>query len=143
MVFNRLARCYIKSGNFNQALKTYNEILKDYSNEMSSDGVSLGIIAFYQIGSITQKLEPEKAGQIILEFYSHLVGSEWPLDKSQFQFYRSIIDKMGETWKTEWRDVSGVVDFKNRWDELEIKADSKLRNLEADEVLIERIVPLV
>ena len=143
LVLNRLARCYKKSGNFNQALKTYNEILKDNSNAMSSDGVSLGIIAFYQIGSIIQKLEPEKTGQIILEFYSRLVGSEWPLDKAQFQFYRSIIDKMRETWKNETGETEENTDFKNQWDELERKADSKLRDLEADEVLLEKIVPLV
>ncbi len=143
LVLNRLARCYKKSGNFNQALNTYNAILKDFSNEMSSDGVPLGIIAFFQIDSITQKIEPEKAGQIILEFYSRLVGAEWSLDKSQFQFYRSIIAKMEETWKPEWRDALGDVDFKNRMDKFEEQADSKLKDLEADEVLIERIIPLV
>ncbi|GAF72755.1 unnamed protein product, partial [marine sediment metagenome] len=143
LVLNRLARCYMKSGNFNQALNTYNEILKEYSNEMSSDGVPLGIIAFFQIGSITQKIEPEKAGQIILEFYNRLVGSKWSLDKSQFQFYRSIINKMGETWKTEWRGASEDVDFKNRWDEFERKADAKLEVLIKEEDLIEKIIPLV
>ena len=143
LVLNRLARCYIKSGDFNQALKTYNEILRDYSNEMSSEGVSLGIIALYQIGSITLTLEPEKADQIILEFYSRLVGSEWPLDKAQFQFYRSIIDKMGDNWKAKTGEIGENTVFKNQWNELERQADSKLRNLEADEILFERIVPLV
>ena len=68
---------------------------------MSSEGIPLGIIAFFQLGTITQKIEPEKTGQIILEFYRRLVSPEWSLDKSQLQVYRNMIDKMGETWKTE------------------------------------------
>lgn len=143
LVLNRLARCYKKSGNLNQAFNTYKTILKDFSHEMSSEGVALGIIAFYQIGSITQKLEPEKVGKIILEFYDRFVDSEWPLDKAQFQFYRSIIAKMEETWKSEWSETSEDADFMNQWDELGRRADSKLRDLEADEVLLGRIVPLV
>ena len=60
LVLNRLARCYKKLGNLKQALNTYKTILKNFSNEMSSEGVPLGIIAFFQIGTITQKTEPEK-----------------------------------------------------------------------------------
>ncbi len=143
LVLNRLARCYKKLGNLNQAINTYNTILEDFSNEMSSEGVPLGIIAFFQMGTITQKTEPEKTGQIILEFYSRLEGPKWSLDNSQFQFYRSIINKMGETWKTEWMGASEDVDFKNRWDEFEKQADAKLGELTAEEDLIEKIIPLV
>ena len=66
LILNRLARCCLKSGNLNRALNTYNTILDNHSHELSSDGVPLGIIAFFQIGGITLKTEPDKAGQIIL-----------------------------------------------------------------------------
>ena len=143
LILNRLARCYLKSGNLNQALKTYYTILDNHSHELSSDGVPLGIIAFFQIGSITLKTEPEKAGQIILEFYARLVDSEWPLDKAQFQFYRNIIQKMGDTWKSEGKIADGNGQFRNRWDELERQADAKLEVLTVDEDLIKKIIPLV
>lgn len=143
LILNRLARCYLKSGNWSQALNTYNTILDDHSHELSSDGVPLGIIAFFQIWGITLKTEPEKAGQIILEFCARLVGSEWPLDKAQFQFYRNIIQKMGETWKSEGKVADENGDFRNRWDELERQAGAKLEVLTADEDLIEKIIPLV
>jgi len=142
LVLNRLARCYMKSGNLKQALNTYNAILKDFSNELSSGGVPLGIIAFFQIGTITQKTEPEKAKQIVLEFYHRLMSPEWSLDKSQFQVYQNMIRKMGETWKTEGREIGEDADFRNRWDELEKQADVKLRELTREEDLIERIIPL-
>ena len=66
LVLNRLTRCCLKSGHLNRALNTYNTILDNHSHELSSDGVPLGIIAFFQIGGITLKTEPDKAGQIIL-----------------------------------------------------------------------------
>jgi signal transduction histidine kinase len=142
LVLNRLARCYMKSGNLKQALNTYNVILKDFSNELSSGGVPLGIIAFFQIGTITQKTEPEKAKQIVLEIYHRLVSPEWSLDKSQFQVYQNMIRKLGEIWKTEDREIGEDDDFRNRWDELEKQADVKLRELTSEEDLIERIIPL-
>ncbi len=143
LVLNRLARCYKKSGNLNQSLNTYKTILKDFSNEMSSEGVPLGIIAFFQMGAITQKTEPEKTGQIILEFYSFLVSPNWPLDKSQFQVYRNMIANMGETWKTEGSEIGEEVSFQNKWGELENHAHVKLRELTREEDLIEEIIPLV
>jgi signal transduction histidine kinase len=143
LILNRLARCYLKSGNLNQALNTYDTILDNHLHELSSDGVPLGIIAFFQIGGITLKTEPEKTGQIILEFYARLVDSEWTLDKAQFQFYRNIIQKMSETWKSEGKAADENGDFRNRWDELEKQADAKLEVLTADEDLIEKIIPLV
>jgi signal transduction histidine kinase len=143
LILNRLARCYLKSENLSQALNTYNAILDNHSHELSSDGVPLGIIALFQIGSLILKTEPEKAGQIILEFYSRLADSEWILDRAQFQFYRNIIQKMGETWKSEDKISDENRDFQNRWDELEKQANAKLQILSADEDLIEKIIPLV
>lgn len=144
LALNRLARCYLKSGKQNHALATYDKILKSYSHEMSSEGVPLGIIAFFQIGNITLKTEEsEKAGGIILDFYGRLVGHEWPLDKTQFQLYRGMIGKMSETWRTESKETKGDAEFKNRWDELEKLADQTCKDLEAEEDLIEKIIPLV
>jgi signal transduction histidine kinase/tetratricopeptide (TPR) repeat protein len=143
IVLNRLARCYLKAGNLNQALNTYYTILDKHPDELSSEGIPLGIISFFQIGTIHLKTEQEKAGQTMLEFYSRLVSSEWPLDKAQFQFYRDIIKKMGETWKSKSKAADENRDFQNRWDELEKQADAKLQILAANEDLIEKIVPLV
>ncbi len=143
LVLNRLARCLMKSGDWKQALRTYNIILKDHSGELSSGGVPLGIIALYQIVTITQKTDPENSGQIVLEFYDRLGGSEWPLNKAQFQFYRDTIRNMIETGKTESKDGESNNDFKMRWDELGRRADAKLAELTADEDLVEKIIPLV
>ncbi len=144
LTLNRLARCYLKSGQRNLALVTYNKILERYSQEMSSEGVPLGIIAFFQIGHIILKTEEsEKAGGIILDFYTRLVGPEWSLDKTQFQLYRGMIRKMRGTWSAERKETKGDAEFKDEWDELEKRADQQFKELEADEDLIEKIIPIV
>ncbi len=143
LILNRLARCYLKSGKLSQALKIYNIILNNHSQELSSDGVPLGIIAYFQIEGITQKTEPEKAGKIILEFYARLVGSEWPLDKTHFQFYRNRIQEMGGLWKSENKLPDENGKFQNRWDDLERQADAKLKVLTEEEDLIKKIIPVV
>ncbi len=143
LVLNRLARTYLKSGNLNQALNIYNTILDKHAHELSSEGIPLGVISFFQIGTITLKTEPERAGQTILEFYSHLISSEWPLDKGQFQFYRNVIREMEETWRSEGGAAEENDNFRNRWEELEKQADAKLEILTAGEDFIDKIVPLV
>jgi signal transduction histidine kinase len=143
LVLNRLARSYLKSGNLNLALNIYNTILDKHAHKLSSEGIPLGIISFYQIGTIHLKIEQEKAGQTILEFYSRLVSDEWPLDKGQFQFYRNVIRKMEETWRSEGGDAEENDNFQNSWDELEKQADAKLEILTAEEDFIDKIVPLV
>ncbi|MFC2156609.1 ATP-binding protein [Acidobacteriota bacterium] len=143
LVLNRLGRSYMKAGNIKLALDSYDTILKDYSHELSSNGVPLGIIAFIQIGNITLKSETERMGEILLEFYSRLLSTEWNLDKTQFQLYRGMIRNMSEDWRTVSKETKGNVEFKNKWDELEKRAEVKLKDLESEEDLIERIIPLV
>jgi signal transduction histidine kinase len=143
LILNRLARCYLKSGNSNMALNTYDTILQNHSHELSSSGVHLGIIAYSQIGSIILKVEPEKAGPIILEFYSRLVDSDWHLDRAQFQFYRNSIQEMEVTWKSDNKMADENGKFQDRWDDLERQAAVRLEALTAEEDLIKKIVPLV
>ena len=143
LILNRLARCYLKSENLNTALNTYNTILQNHSHELSSGGVHLGIIAYSQIGGVTLKVDPDKVGPIFLEFYSRQVDSDWLLDRAQFQYYRNVIQKMGDTWKSEGKIVAENEEFQERWDELEKQADLKLKVLTVEEELIKKIIPVV
>jgi len=143
LLLNRIGRCYLKSDDPNSALSTYEELLEAYPQKISSDGVPLGIIAFFQIGSITLETQPEKTGDIILEFYSRLLSPEWPLDRSQFHTYRGLIENLKETWTAEGHNKAGDGDFHDRWEELVKQADAKSKRLESDELLVEKIIPLI
>jgi signal transduction histidine kinase len=143
LISNRLARCLLKSGNAKEAMAVYNTILKEHSNELSSDGVPLGIIALFQIGNIALKTDTERAGEVILEFYDRLVTFEWLLDRSQYQFYRDLIRGMGEAWRAEGHDAKAIEGFARRWDEIDTRAEAKLGELTEEEDLITKAIPLV
>lgn len=143
LIMNRLARCYLKSGNMSHALKTYKTIFADYSNELSEEGVPLGIFACVQISLITQKTEPEKLEEILLEFSDRLVGSEWPLDKGLFQYYWKRINTMHIEWVQNREDENSTSEMETRWQQMEKRAEDRLRHLTADDDLIEKIIPLV
>ncbi len=143
LIYNRLARCLLKSGDTNGALRAYDMLLKRYSEEWSSEGVPLGIIALFQKGTILQRIDPQMAGETILEFYARLAASEWALDKSQYLFYRNLAGEMAGTWKAGTRNDPAVQDFEKRWRELETRAEATLEELTAEEDLATKILPLV
>jgi len=143
LIYNRLARCLLKSGDTNGALRAYDTLLKRYSDEWSSEGIPLGIIALFQKAAIIQKADPEMAGEIILELYARLAASEWSLDKSQYQFYQSLAGEIAGAWKAKTRNDAAVKDFEMRWRELETRAEATLGELTAREDMTTKILPLV
>ena len=94
LLMNRIGRCYVKSGQPLKAVSVYQTITSQYSGELSSDGIPLGIIAYYQIANIyAGKKSKKEEVTAFLDLYSNLLHSKWPLTKSQFHFY---LDKAKE-----------------------------------------------
>ncbi len=143
LVLNRLARCYLKSGNINQGLRTYKTILENFSNELSEEGIYLGIIASYQICRITEKNEPVNTGPVLLEFFSNLVEDLWPLDKGAFLYYWNLIKKMSDDLSQNKDDWERSQNFWTQWQQNENQAENKLKRMTEDEDFIARIIPLV
>ncbi len=143
LITNRLARCTLRSGDTRGALRVYDTLLERYSDELSSEGIPLGIIALFQKGAVIQRTDPEKAGEIILEFYGRLAAREWALDKPQYQFYRDLAGEMAATWKAETRNAEAVEGFERRWGELDTRAEETLGELKTEEDLAAKIIPLV
>jgi signal transduction histidine kinase len=143
LIYNRLARCLLKSGDATGALRAYDALLEKYSDESSSEGIPLGIIALFQKAAIVRKTDPEMAGEIILEFYARLAAPEWTLDKFQYQYYRNLAGETAGTWKAEIRNDAAVQDFERRWRELDTRAEATLGELTAEEDLATKVLPLV
>ena len=143
LITNRLARCMLKAGDTQGALRAYDTLLEKYSDEWSSEGIPLGIIALFQKGAIVQRTDPKKAGEIILEFYGRLAAPEWALDEPQYQSYRNLVREMAATWKAEIRNEEAVEDFESRWSALEKRAEATLGELTTEESLVTKIIPLV
>ena len=79
VLLNHIRRSYTKSGKHLKAIEAYQKILKEYPNEISSDGIPLGIIALYQIGTIYLNIDRKiNWDEAFIELYKNLLESRWP-----------------------------------------------------------------
>jgi len=144
LIMNRLARCYLKAERLKEALDTYETIKNEYSDETSSAGLPLGIIAYNQIGLIYQETGDKlKSAGNLIEFYSFLLESEWFLDLPQFHFYRKKITDMFVSYSTDKSNAQNEGDFWIKWENLEKLAEIKLDQLKSKENLKKRVIPLI
>lgn len=85
ILLNHIGRCCVKSKKQLKAVEVYQKILKECPDELSYDGIPLGIIALYQMGTIYYKIDRKINGvEVFLELYSSLLESRWLLTKSRF-----------------------------------------------------------
>lgn len=85
---NAVARVQKKFSLFQEALDTYQIVAKDYGQEMLSAGVSLGIAANLEIGSLYLVLEnPLRAGQTLVDLFKTLLQGVWILERAQYSYF--------------------------------------------------------
>ena len=107
VLLNHIGRSYTKSGKHLKAVEAYQKILKEYPSELSLDGIPLGIIALYQIGTIYLKIDRKINGaEAFFELYKDLLESRWPLTKSQFHFYRN---RVKDILKTSTEEINTTI----------------------------------
>ena len=144
VLLNHIGRSYTKSGKHLKAIEAYQKILKEYPNEISYDGIPLGIIALYQIGTIYLNIDRKINGdEAFIELYKNLLESRWPLTKSQFHFYRN---KVKDILKTSMAEITEQEDEKilmKKWEELQIREEEQLGRMNHIENLIQKIFPFI
>ena len=144
VLLNHIGRCYAKSGKYLKAIEAYQKILKGYPNELSSDGIPLGIIALYQIGNIYYKIDRKINGdEEFIELYSGLLESRWPLTKSQFHFYRNKVKDILKTSTAEITEQENEKNLMKKWEELEKREEEQLTRMNHIENLIHKVFPLI
>lgn len=88
LLLNRIARCYMLSGSAERAIQTYKQIVKDYHEEMSPDGIPFALIALYQMGMLYSERGKNSDGiKTYLELYKNLLEPQWAISQAQFHFY--------------------------------------------------------
>ncbi len=141
---NHIGRSYTKSGDHLKAVEAYQKILKEYPNEISSDGIPLGIIALYQIGTIYPNIDRKRNGdEAFIKLYSGLLESRWPLTKSQFHFYRNKVKDILKTSTTEITEQEDEKGLMEEWEELERREEEQLGRMNQIENLIHKVFPLI
>jgi tetratricopeptide (TPR) repeat protein len=95
---NRLARCYLKSGQPEKAIAAYRRQLKIGHPDIASEGIPFEINALYQIGNIhLQRGQRAEAAGAYLELYQGLLDARWPLARDQFGSFRSLAEDLFRT----------------------------------------------
>ncbi len=143
LLMNRIGRCYVKSGQPLKAVDVYQTVASQYSDELSTDEIPLGIIAQYQIGNIyAGKKKKKEEIAVFLDLFDNLLHARWLLTKSQFHFY---LDKAKEGIQASLRKTGAeeVLDLKDRWEKLKQLERKQLQRMRQREDLVKEVVPLI
>ena len=144
VLLNHIGRSYTKSGEHLKAIEAYQKILKECPNELSSDGIPLGIIALYQTGTIYYKIDRKINGdEAFIKIYSGLLESRWPLTKSQFHFYRNKVKDILKTSTAEITEQKDEKGFLKRLEKLQMREEEQLGRMNPIENLIQKVFPFI
>jgi len=99
LVLNSIARVQRKSGLLEEAVSTYEEIIRGYRSIIIPGGMPLGPSASLEICALSRELgDLTKSLQLALGFYKSLLGREWTLEKAEFDFFvqrvKSLIQEL-------------------------------------------------
>lgn len=87
-LLNAIARVQKKLRRFPEAIKTYNQLIRDYSRVRIANGMPLGLTARVECGNLfLANNDSSRALQTFLEAYTHIVNGEWELEKSPYDFF--------------------------------------------------------
>ncbi|MDZ7288694.1 MAG: HAMP domain-containing histidine kinase [candidate division KSB1 bacterium] len=86
-LLNAIARVQKKLTLFPAAIKTYQEMAQHYTQVRIKSGLPLGVAAHLELGALfLDRRDSLSAVQTSLGLYKHLVGGQWRLEKSQYEF---------------------------------------------------------
>ncbi len=87
-LLNAIARVQKKLKRFPEAIKTYQQLIRDCGQVRIANGIPLGLAARLECGNLfLANDDSSRALQTFLEAYSHIVNGEWELEKSQYDFF--------------------------------------------------------
>ncbi len=144
LIMNRMARCYLNSGNPLRAADTYKRIVNGYEKEAGSDGIPFALMALFQMGSIYGRVDkkPESA-ETFLALYDGLLEGEWILSRTQFFFYLKKVKEELARMSAEISDEEIQKAIDERQMALRQLEEKKLKRMAALEELHQRILPLL
>jgi signal transduction histidine kinase/tetratricopeptide (TPR) repeat protein len=144
VLMNCIGHCYLKSGNHLESIKAYQKNLKESPNEACSDGIPLGLIALYQIGSIYWNINRKiEATETFFELTNGLLKSQWPLSKKQFLFYLNKVKDRLKTSIAEIKEIGDGEGLMKKWEELESFEEEQLSRMDRVENLTQKVIPLI
>ncbi len=93
-MLNNIARCYTKSGNYNQAIQNYSRICQDYPESTTSSSLPLALMARIQIYRCCKSAGAhEESLKNSLSLYRDLLQRQNNLNADQLCVYSSMVEK--------------------------------------------------
>ena len=87
-LLNAIGRVQKKSTLFQDALKTYETIFRDYNHVHTTGGMPLGLAARSEISALYMTIHDTiSAFETFRNLYKDLLNGEWILEKAQYDFY--------------------------------------------------------
>ncbi|MBL7093868.1 hypothetical protein ISS22_07835 [candidate division KSB1 bacterium] len=134
-LWNTIARLQRKNAQPDKAILSYHNLIKKYGNLNGPGGISFGLAAHFELGSlyITVK-DTLKAVEIYLDAYHNIVESTWNLQKSQFQFFlKSVSDSLNNLITVIKKDQN-IINYKSVFDSL--RSQLKLKSQMTEYLLL-------
>lgn len=142
VLLNCIGRCCEKSGKSAHAIEAYKRILSDHPEGASPEGIPLGILALFQIGSICSNKEEKTLGiRTLLELYQDLLESKWSISRNQFHFYKDRVKVMLETSLAAVHETEDKQILWKKWEGLKQLEEVRLKRASAREIIKEKIIP--
>ena len=127
---NRIARCYKKAGNSDQAISFYLTLFRDYESEKSESGLSLGVVALFALGDLYFEREQITEGiQEYFKIYSALCEGRWAITKTQFESYSLKIEERIPDENDKIGDLPLQEDLRQKWQTLTLQKTKTLRQM--------------
>ena len=93
-LWRKMGRVQKKSGQFKEAIETYQTIVDNHSQIQIMEGIPLGLAARMEIGSLHSEMEDQtKALEAYMELYRDLLNGSWALEKESYAFYSDRIQE--------------------------------------------------
>lgn len=144
LLMNRMARCYLNSGNPLRAVDTYKRIVNGYEREVGPDGIPFALIALFQMGSINARLDKkQESAETFLELYEGLLAAKWSLSNTQFDFYMKKVKEELARVSTEISDEETQKVIDGRQTALRQSEEKELKRMATLEDLHQRVLPLL
>jgi signal transduction histidine kinase len=91
-LLSKIARVQKKSKQFQEAIKTYQTIVKKHSQIQLMQGFPLGLVSRMEIGSLHIEMKDQtKAQKLFMDLFRILIGGEWILERESYNFYSDRI----------------------------------------------------
>jgi len=126
---NVIARVQIKMSDWDNAVISYQKLIRDFADVKSENNIPLGLAAGIELGK-TYLLNQDtlKAIQTHIHTYNKLIQGDWLLEKSQFQFFSNTVRTMLQDIFSSGAMKPGFVEYNEDF-KFKIREEFRLRRL--------------